>query len=184
MEKMENDRLVTATLAAGCFWCVEAVFDDLAGVEDVVSGYSGGHTQNPTYQQVCSETTGHAEVVQIRFDPEVLSFADLLRVYFTVHDPTTLNRQGNDIGSSYRSAIFYHSDEQKQIAGEIITEITDEGIYSDPVVTEVAEFDTFWPAENYHQEYFANNPNQPYCAAVVAPKVAKFRQKFVNRLKK
>lgn len=176
--------LETATLAAGCFWCVEAVFDDLQGVEDVVSGYSGGHKENPTYKEVCSETTGHAEVVQIRFDPEVLSYADLLRVYFTVHDPTTLNRQGGDIGTSYRSAIFYHSDEQRQTAEEIIAEITAEGIYDNPIVTEVTPFAKFWPAEEYHREYFANNPTQPYCAAVVAPKVAKFRQKFVSRLKR
>jgi peptide-methionine (S)-S-oxide reductase len=175
--------LETATLAAGCFWCVEAVFDDLRGVEDVVSGYSGGHTENPTYKQVCSETTGHAEVVQIRFDPEVLSYSDLLRVFFTVHDPTTLNRQGRDIGTSYRSAVFYQSDDQKRAAEEVIAEVTAEGIYSDPIVTEVTAFDKFWPAEDYHQEYFANNPGQPYCAAVVAPKVAKFRQKFVDRLK-
>ncbi len=174
----------TATLAAGCFWCVEAVFDDLKGVEDVVSGYSGGHTENPTYKEVCSETTGHAEVVQIRFDPAELSFADLLRVFFSVHDPTQLNRQGNDIGTSYRSAIFYHSEEQKQTALEVIDEINNEGIYDKPIVTEVTAFDKFWPAEDYHQEYFANNPNQPYCAAVVAPKVAKFRQKYVNRLKR
>ena len=176
--------LETATLAAGCFWCVEAVFDDLVGVEDVVSGYSGGHKEKPTYQEVCSETTGHAEVVQIRFDPDQLSFADLLRVYFTVHDPTTLNRQGNDIGSSYRSAIFYHSPEQKATVEEVIKEIAAEGIYDNPIVTEVTAFDKFWPAEDYHQEYFANNPNQPYCSAVVAPKVAKFRQKFAARLKK
>ncbi|QYU67602.1 peptide-methionine (S)-S-oxide reductase MsrA [Leptolyngbya sp. 15MV] len=173
----------TATLAAGCFWCVEAGFDDLEGVLDVVSGYSGGYKENPTYQEVCSETTGHAEVVQIKFDPEVLSYADLLRVFFSVHDPTTLNRQGNDIGTSYRSAIFYHSKEQEQTAHEIIDEVTKEGIYSDPIVTEVSQFDKFWPAEDYHQEYFANNPNQPYCAAVVAPKVAKFRKKFTSRLK-
>jgi peptide-methionine (S)-S-oxide reductase len=177
-------KIETATLAAGCFWCVEAVFDDLRGVEDVVSGYSGGHSENPTYQQVCSETTGHAEVVQIKFDPAELSYADLLRVFFTVHDPTTLNRQGGDIGTSYRSAIFYHDEEQRKIAEEIIAEITAEGIYTDPIVTEVTAFDKFWPAEDYHQEYFANNPNQPYCAAVVAPKVAKFRQKFVDRLKR
>lgn len=176
--------LETATLAAGCFWCVEAVFDDLVGVEDVVSGYSGGHKENPTYQEVCSETTGHAEVVQIKFDPEKLSYADLLRVYFTVHDPTTLNRQGGDVGSSYRSAIFYHSPEQKAAAEEVIKEVAEAGIYDDPIVTEIAAFDKFWPAEDYHQEYFANNPNQPYCAAVVAPKVAKFRQKFADRLKR
>lgn len=179
MEKV----LETATLAAGCFWCVEAVFDDLKGVEDVVSGYSGGHKENPTYQEVCSEKTGHAEVVQIRFDPTELGYADLLRVFFSVHDPTTLDRQGNDIGSSYRSAIFYHSEDQKRIAHEIIDEVTREGVYDDPIVTTVTAFDKFWPAEDYHQEYFANNPNQPYCAAVVAPKVAKFRKKFVDRLK-
>lgn len=177
-------KIQTATLAAGCFWCVEAVFDDLRGVEDVVSGYSGGHTENPTYQQVCSETTGHAEVVQIKFDSDELSYADLLRVFFTVHDPTTLNRQGGDIGTSYRSAIFYHDEEQRKTAEEIIAEITSEGLYSDPIVTEVTAFDKFWPAEDYHQEYFANNPNQPYCSAVVAPKVAKFRHKFVDRLKR
>lgn len=176
--------LETATLAAGCFWCVEAVFDDLKGVEDVVSGYSGGHTENPTYREVCSETTGHAEVVQIQFDPEVLSYADLLRVFFSVHDPTTLNRQGNDVGTSYRSAIFYHSDEQRKTAEEIITEVNEAKIYDNRIVTEVTEFTNFYPAEDYHQEYFANNPNQPYCAAVVAPKVAKFRKNFVERLKK
>ena len=175
--------LETATLAAGCFWCVEAIFDDLKGVEDVVSGYSGGHTENPTYKEVCGETTGHAEVVQIRFDPSVLSYKELLQVFFTVHDPTTLNRQGGDIGTSYRSAVFYHSDEQKRVAEETIAEFNAEGIYDNPIVTEVTAFDKFWPAEDYHQEYFANNPNQPYCNAVVAPKVAKFRQKFLSRLK-
>ncbi|MCC7309396.1 MAG: peptide-methionine (S)-S-oxide reductase MsrA [Acidobacteria bacterium] len=174
----------TATLGAGCFWCVEAVFDDLQGVEDVVSGYSGGDKDNPTYQEVCAGTTGHAEVIQIKFDPGAISFADILRVFFAVHDPTQLNRQGNDIGTSYRSAIFYHDEEQKNTAEEVIREITDEGLYDKPIVTEVTAFDKFWPAENYHQEYFANNPSQPYCAAVVAPKVAKFRQKFVSRLKK
>ncbi len=181
---MENTNLETATLAAGCFWCVEAVFDDLKGVQDVVSGYSGGHTENPTYQQVCSEMTGHAEVVQIKFDPNELSFKELLQVFFTVHDPTQLNRQGNDVGSSYRSAVFYHSDEQKRVAEETIKEIEAEAIYDKPIVTQIAPFDVFYAAEDYHQEYFTNNPNQPYCAAVVAPKVAKFRQKFVSRLKK
>lgn len=181
---MESKNMETATLGAGCFWCVEAVFDDLKGVEDVLSGYSGGHTENPTYQQVCSETTGHAEVAQITFNPDEISFKEILQVFFAVHDPTTLNRQGNDIGSSYRSAIFYHSDEQKRIAEEVIKEVTEEGVYDNPIVTEVTPFDKFYAAENYHQEYFANNPNQPYCAAVVAPKVAKFRRKFVNKLKK
>lgn len=176
--------LETATLAAGCFWCVEAVFDDLQGVEDVVSGYSGGHKPNPTYREVCSETTGHAEAVQIKFNPEVLSFADLLRVYFTVHDPTTLNRQGNDVGESYRSAIFFHSPEQEQTAREIIAEVESERLYRDPIVTEVTAFTNFYPAEDYHQEYFANNPGQGYCSFVVAPKVAKFRKMYADRLKK
>ncbi len=174
----------TATLAAGCFWCVEAVFDELQGVEDVVSGYSGGDKDDPTYQEVCSGSTNHAEVIQIRFDPEVISFADILRVFFSVHDPTQLNGQGNDIGTQYRSAIFYHDDEQERVAHEVINEIADEGLYERPIVTEVTPFEKFWPAEGYHQEYFANNPNEPYCAAVVAPKVAKFRQKFVHRLKR
>ena len=177
------NNLETATLAAGCFWCVEAVFDDLKGVEDVVSGYSGGQTENPTYRQVCNGGTGHAEVAQIRFDPSVISFKDVLRVFFSVHDPTTMNRQGADIGTQYRSAIFYHNEEQKRDAKEVIKEITDEGVYDDPIVTEVVPFEKFWPAEDYHQEYFANNPNVPYCAAVVSPKVKKFRQKFADKLK-
>ncbi len=181
---METKNLETATLGAGCFWCVEAVFDDLKGVESVESGYSGGHTENPTYQQVCSETTGHAEVANVNFNPQEISFKEILQVFFAVHDPTTLNRQGNDVGSSYRSAIFYHDENQKRIAEEVIKEVTAEGVYDNPIVTEVTPFDKFYIAENYHQEYFANNPNQPYCAAVVAPKVAKFRQKFVDRLKK
>lgn len=176
--------LQTATLAAGCFWCVEAIFDALEGVEDVVSGYTGGHTENPTYQQVCSETTGHAEAIQIRFDPDVISYEDLLRIFFTTHDPTTLNRQGNDIGTSYRSGIFYHDEAQRASAEKVRDEIAAEGLYEDPIVTEITKFDRFWPAENYHQEYFQNNPSQPYCAAVVAPKVAKFRQKYASRLKK
>jgi len=181
---METKNTETATLGAGCFWCVEAVFDDLKGVESVESGYSGGHTENPTYREVCSETTGHAEVANVNFDPQEISFKEILQVFFSVHDPTTLNRQGNDVGSSYRSAIFYHDEKQKQVAEEVINEVTAEGVYDKPIVTEVKPFDKFYIAENYHQEYFANNPNQPYCAAVVAPKVAKFRQKFVNRLKK
>lgn len=181
---METANLETATLGAGCFWCVEAVFDDLNGVEDVMSGYSGGHSENPTYREVCDGTTGHAEVVQVKFDPAVISFKEVLHAFFSVHDPTTLNRQGHDIGTQYRSAIFYHSDEQKQIAEEAIAEITAEGVFDDPIVTEVTAFEKFYPAEDYHQEYFANNPSQPYCAAVVAPKVAKFRQKYVNKLKK
>ena len=179
-----NQNLEIATLGAGCFWCVEAVFDDLKGVEDVVSGYSGGEIENPTYRDVCSGSTGHAEVIQIKFNPQEISFRDILRVFFTVHDPTTLNRQGGDVGTQYRSAIFYHSPEQKQIAHEVIEEITAERIYDNPIVTEVVAFADFYPAEDYHQEYFANNPTQPYCAAVVAPKVRKFRDKFADRLKK
>ena len=181
---MENTNLETATLGAGCFWCVEAVFDDLKGVESVESGYSGGHAENPTYQQVCSETTGHAEVINVNFNAQEISFKEILQVFFAVHDPTTLNRQGNDVGSSYRSAIFYHDETQKQAAEEVIKEVEAEGVYDNAIVTELKAFDKFYIAENYHQEYFANNPNQPYCAAVVAPKVAKFRQKYVNRLKK
>src|SRR6185369_14170310 len=137
----------------------------------------------PTYKEVCSETTGHAEVAQITFDPKIISFKEILQVFFAVHDPTTLNRQGNDVGTSYRSAIFYHDDEQKHVAEEVIKEVTEEGVYDDPIVTEVTPFEKFWPAENYHQEYFANNASQPYCMAVVAPKVAKFRKKFVDKLK-
>lgn len=181
--KMGDLNLETATLAGGCFWCVEAVFDDLEGVEDVTSGYTGGHKPNPTYQEVCTGETGHAEAVRITFNPQIISYADLLRVFFTVHDPTTLNRQGNDVGTQYRSAIFYHNDVQKEVAAEIRDEIAAAGLYENPIVTEITPAGEFWPAENYHQEYFANNPNQPYCAAVVAPKVAKFRQKFASRLK-
>ena len=175
--------LETATLAGGCFWCTESVFDELRGVERVVSGYSGGHTESPTYQEVCTGTTGHAEVIDVTFDPSEIDFADILRVFFTVHDPTTLNRQGGDIGTQYRSTIFYHSEAQKQAAEAVIREIDAAAIYPNPIVTEVVPFEKFWPAEDYHQEYFANNPNQPYCAAVIAPKVAKFRKMYAERLK-
>jgi len=173
-----------ATLAGGCFWCMEAVFDELKGVQSVESGYSGGHVANPTYRQVCSETTGHAEAVQISFDPAQLTYKDLLSIFFSVHDPTTLNRQGNDVGTSYRSAIFYHSDEQKAVAEEVIRELTAQQLWRDPIVTELARFDKFYIAEDYHQEYFAHNGSQPYCRAVVAPKVAKFRKQYLERLKK
>ena len=178
------NNLETATLGGGCFWCTEAVFDSVKGVKDVVSGYSGGHKENPTYQQVCSETTGHAEVIQIKFDPEEISYKEVLEIFFGTHDPTTLNRQGNDVGSSYRSVVFYHSPEQKETAEKVIEEITNEGIFNNEIVTEVTEFTKFYPAEDYHQDYFAKNPNQPYCAAVVSPKVGKFRQKFSDKLKK
>lgn len=173
-----------ATLAGGCFWCMEAVFDQLVGVESVESGYSGGHVANPTYRQVCSEATGHAEVVQITFDSSVISYQDILSIFFAVHDPTTLNRQGNDVGTSYRSAIFYHSDQQKITADNVIRELTAQKLWPKPIVTEVTKFDKFYIAEDYHQEYFANNASQPYCSAVVAPKVAKFRKQFIDRLKK
>jgi len=173
-----------ATLAGGCFWCIEAFFDELKGVEDVVSGYSGGTVPMPTYEQVCSGLTGHAEVVRITFDPSVISFRDLLNVFFTIHDPTTLNRQGNDVGTQYRSAIFYHSPEQKAVAEEVIAELNNAKIWANPIVTEVTAAGPFYPAENYHQEYFANNPYQPYCRAVVAPKVNKFRKQFFDQLKK
>jgi peptide-methionine (S)-S-oxide reductase len=181
---MEDKNLETATLGAGCFWCVEAVFDDLKGVEEVVSGYSNGQTQNPTYREVCNGDTGHAEVIQIKFDPGIVSYRDILHVFFAVHDPTTLNRQGGDIGTQYRSAIFYHSPEQEQTAREVIAGLAAENIWDAPIVTEVAPVSNYSTAEDYHQEYFANNPNQPYCMAVVAPKVAKFRQKFIDKLKK
>ena len=173
-----------ATLAGGCFWCVEAVFDDLKGVMSVESGYSGGNVSNPTYEQVCTGRTGHAEAVRITFDPDEVSYKDLLRVFFTVHDPTTLNRQGNDVGTQYRSAIFYHDESQKQIAEEVRKEIQSENIWDSPIVTEISPFKTFYKAEDYHQEYFANNPNQPYCSVVIAPKVAKFRKMYRDRLKR
>jgi len=173
-----------ATLAGGCFWCLEAVFDELRGVEEVESGYSGGQVANPTYHQVCDGTTGHAEVVQLTFDPLQISFKEILEVFFTIHDPTTLNRQGADIGTQYRSAIFYHAPEQKAIAEQVIGEIDAAKIWDDPIVTEVAPFSMFYRAEDYHQEYYANNSNQPYCRAVVAPKVQKFRKYFTEKLKK
>jgi peptide-methionine (S)-S-oxide reductase len=179
-----TDSTQTATLAGGCFWCLEAVFDDLRGVLSVESGYSGGQTPNPTYRDVCAGVTGHAEVVRIAFDPNLLSFNDLLRVFFSIHDPTTLNRQGADVGTQYRSAIFYHDQTQKQAAEEIIVELQAAQLWPNPIVTEVSPLTNYYPAEDYHQEYFTNNPNQPYCAAVVAPKVTKFRKQFVERLKK
>lgn len=174
----------TAILAGGCFWCIEAVFDDLKGVLSVESGYSGGTLENPSYMAVCTGTTGHAEVVKVEFDPQRLSFADLLRVFFSIHDPTTLNRQGADVGTQYRSAIFYHDEAQKQVAEEVIKELSQAQLWPHPIVTEVSALRNYYPAEDYHQEYFANNASQPYCAAVIAPKVAKFRKQFVDKLKK
>lgn len=171
------------TLGGGCFWCLEAVYDQLQGVEDVVSGYTGGPNPNPTYEQICTGRSGHAEVIQVKFDPEVISFEDILRVFFTIHDPTTLNRQGNDVGTQYRSAIFYHTPEQKATAEQVIAAITEEKLWANPIVTEVTAFDAFYPAEAYHQEYFQRNPNQGYCQVVIAPKVAKFRKQYLDRLK-
>lgn len=180
---MDTKREV-ATLAGGCFWCLEAVFDGLEGVDSVESGYMGGSVADPTYEQVCGGDTGHAEVIQLSFDPAVVSFEDILKVFFVIHDPTTLDRQGNDVGTQYRSAVFYHSSEQKAAAERVIAEITREKIYRAPIVTEIAPASTFYVAEGYHQEYFARNPYQPYCMAIVAPKVAKFRKQFTERLKK
>ena len=172
-----------ATLAGGCFWCLEAVFVELSGVSKVVSGYSGGRTRNPSYREVCSGASGHAEVVQITFDPSIVSFADLLRVFFTIHDPTTLNRQGNDVGPQYRSAVFYHSPEQKQTTEDVIAEIKNAGIWSNPIVTEVTPITDFYAAEEYHQDYYQNNSQQMYCRVVIEPKVLKFRKQYADRLK-
>lgn len=170
-----------ATLGGGCFWCVEAIFQDLKGVSKVESGYSGGSVANPSYREVCNGTTGHAEVIQVTFDPAVIGFRDILEVFFTVHDPTTLNRQGNDVGTQYRSAIFYHSPEQKTIAEEVKKSAQE--IWDDPIVTEIAPFGKFYKADLYHQNYYKDNQNQPYCAFVITPKVKKFRDKFRDKLK-
>jgi peptide-methionine (S)-S-oxide reductase len=172
-----------ATLGGGCFWCLEAVYEPLRGVVRVESGYAGGQTPNPTYRQVCSGTTGHAEVVQVTFDPAIISYADLLRLFFTMHDPTTLNRQGADVGTQYRSAIFYHSPEQKRTAEALIAELNAAGIWNAPIVTEVVPFSQFHKAEDYHQGYFRNNPGEGYCQVVVAPKVVKLRKQFASWLK-
>jgi peptide-methionine (S)-S-oxide reductase len=172
-----------ATLAGGCFWCLEAVFDQLRGVEKVENGYAGGAKPNPTYDEVCTGRTGHAEVVQVTYDPAQISYQDLLDVFFTIHDPTTLNRQGADTGTQYRSAIYYHNDEQKHAAEAAIRQLTEKQTWDDPVVTEVAPLDKFYPAENYHSDYYERNPNQGYCRIVIAPKVAKARQHFLEKLK-
>ena len=173
----------TAVLGGGCFWCVEAAFNQLQGVQRVASGYMGGHVQNPTYEKVCSGKTGHVEVAEITFDPAIISYEDLLEVFFTVHDPTTLNRQGNDVGEQYRSVIFYRDEEQHQIAQKLIEQLTKERAFKDLIVTAVEPASTFYPAESYHQDYFKNHPYQPYCMFVVSPKVKKIREKFAARLK-
>ncbi|MBX5472968.1 MAG: peptide-methionine (S)-S-oxide reductase MsrA [Acetobacteraceae bacterium] len=171
-----------ATLGGGCFWCLDAVFRNLKGVESVVSGYAGGHVPNPSYEQVCTGRTGHAEVVQIRFDPDIMSYADLLRIFFAVHDPTTPNRQGNDIGPQYRSIILTHSEEQRRIAEAIIAETAAAGVWDGSIITEVVPLQAFYPAEAYHQNYFAHHPEAGYCRVVIAPKLAKFRKNFAARL--
>ena len=173
-----------AVLGGGCFWCLEAVFDELAGVHSVESGYAGGRNPDPTYEDVCGGDTGHAEVVRIAFDPSMLSFRELLTVFFTIHDPTTRNRQGNDVGTQYRSVVFCQSQEQRATALSLMAELSAAKLWRDPIVTEIADAAPFYEAERYHQEYFAGNPRQPYCAAVVAPKVAKFRKQFTARLKR
>lgn len=172
-----------ATLAGGCFWCLEAAFQDLLGVERVVSGYAGGHVANPSYELVCTGTTGHAEVVQVTFDPAALSYRELLEIFFTIHDPTTLNRQGGDVGTQYRSAIFYHDDTQRAAAAAVIAELTAAALWDDPIVTEVTPLTAFYPAEEYHRDYYRRNPEQAYCRVVIAPKVAKLRERYRDKLK-
>ena len=172
----------TITLGGGCFWCVEAVAERLRGVRAVTSGYAGGNIPQPTYREVCSGLTGHAEVVQVEFDPEVISLHDLLTVFMTTHDPTTPNRQGADVGTQYRSAIFYETDAQREVAEQVVAELTEAGVFADPIVTEIAPLKVFWPAEDYHQGYYDQNPDQPYCQAVIAPKVAKLRSRYLDRL--
>lgn len=178
-----SKKLEKATLGGGCFWCTEAIYLELKGVVDVKPGYSGGHVKNPTYKEVCTKNTGHAEVVQITFDPDLVSFAEILEVFFMTHNPTTINRQGNDVGTQYRSVVFYHSEEQKQTAEKVIQLFGEEGVYKNPIVTEVTEFDKFYQAEDYHVNYFAKNKNQGYCQFVVAPKVEKFKKIFKEKLK-
>jgi len=182
-DKKEMNAKEIATFGAGCFWCVEAVFESLKGVDQVVSGYSGGQVKNPSYREVCNGTTGHAEVCQISFDPDIITFDELLEVFWSTHDPTTLNRQGNDVGTQYRSAIFFHNENQKEKAIYFKKKLNDSGVYNNPIVTEISEFDTFYEADDYHQEYFSLNPNQPYCTLVIQPKMEKFKKVFGDKLK-
>ncbi|MFV0379094.1 MAG: peptide-methionine (S)-S-oxide reductase MsrA [Mangrovibacterium sp.] len=179
----KNKNMETVTLAGGCFWCTEAIFKELAGVKSVVSGYSGGHDKNPSYRDVCNGKTGHAEAVEIRFDPSLVSLQQILEVFFATHDPTTHNRQGNDVGTQYRSAIFYHTQQQKEIAETLVKSLNEENVYGKKVVTEIVLWENFYPAEDYHQNYLANNPSQGYCQFVIIPKMEKFRKIFKNRLK-
>ncbi len=173
----------TATFAGGCFWCTEAVFSDLKGVVRVLPGYAGGSAPNPSYEQVCTGATGHAEAIEVVFDPRVIGYRDLLRIFFTTHDPTTLNRQGNDVGTQYRSAVFYHDAGQKAAAEEVVKELGDAGVWKKKIVTEIVPFSNFYPAEEYHRNYFRRNPEKGYCQIVIAPKVAKFRHQYADRLK-
>ena len=179
-----NEQREVATLGGGCFWCLDGIFRDLKGVERVESGYAGGYTKNPSYREVCSGTTGHAEVVQVTFDPSIISYRDLLGVFFTIHDPTTLDRQGADVGTQYRSVILYHSEAQHRTADEVLADLSERGVWDNPIVTQIEPFEAFYPAEDYHQDYFAQNPDQPYCQIVIAPKVSKFRKTYLDRLKK
>jgi peptide-methionine (S)-S-oxide reductase len=180
---MDDNKLEKATLGNGCFWCTEAIFENLKGVESAVSGYSGGQTKNPTYKEVCSGETGHAEVIQVTFDPSVISYSELLEVFWKVHDPTTLNRQGNDVGTQYRSVIFYHNEEQKKIAENYKSKLEESKVFSDPIVTEITKFDKFYIAENYHQDYYEQNKREPYCNFVITPKLEKFKEVFKDKLK-
>ena len=177
-------KMEVTTLGGGCFWCIEAAFDEINGVVKVESGYSGGTTQSPTYNQVCTGTTGHAEVVQVTFDPNIISFKEILEIFFTTHDPTTLNRQGADVGTQYRSAIFYHNEKQKEVAEQVIAELEAAKVWGSPIVTQVEPFRKFYPAEEYHKGYFARNPHAGYCRVVIAPKIAKLRKKYWEKLKK
>jgi methionine-S-sulfoxide reductase len=176
----ESGKLETVTFGSGCFWCTEAMFQNLRGVKSAVSGYSGGKVPDPTYEQICTGNTGHAEVVQVTYDPNVISYPDLLRVFWRTHDPTTLNRQGHDVGTQYRSAIFYHNDEQREVAEQYKAQLDKSGAYSGPIVTEITQFEKFYPAEKYHQQYYDLNPGQGYCTMVIRPKVEKFNKEFAN----
>lgn len=182
-KKMKNNNLELATFGAGCFWCVEAIFQRVDGVEKVVSGYSGGHVKNPSYKEVCNGTTGHAEVCQLSYDPDEVSYDELLEIFWQTHDPTTLNRQGNDVGTQYRSVVFYHNEKQKELAEKYKAELDEADIYNDPIVTEISEFEKMYVAENYHQNYFNENGSQPYCSFVIQPKVDKFKKVFKDKLK-
>lgn len=182
--KSMNDELQTATLGSGCFWCTEAFFLNLKGVESVVSGYSGGKVKNPTYREVCTGLTGHAEVVQVKFNPKIITYSEILEIFWNTHDPTTLNRQGNDEGPQYRSVVFYHNEQQKEIAQQYKDQLTKSGVFKNSIVTEITPFSVFYPAEDYHQNYFALNPNQGYCQYVIRPKVEKFNKQYATKLKK